>query len=305
MTTTAPALPRHLEAHRRRRLARGRRTVVHDCDVVHVDRDDVSARPDGDRVVGKANRPHEACGRDAAREVVRSRARTGLEQIDSDEGERPSPRHTVGGDVVSLEDADVVHHHPPVASGVPDPRAHVRERHDTLEVPDRGRVGSETVEAERARSRREDALPPRGPGSDRSHRPSVLVPGTQGARPQRPTPTDRLSTAASVAIKRRAPGRSSETGIHALCDLRPRRGSPVRALVDEAVAARHNRAMAEAMELQWVSLEPSPVIEAYKKDVDRTLIRENLKLTPDERIKKMISVLRFVEEVRRTSTSGK
>jgi len=63
--------------------------------------------------------------------------------------------------------------------------------------------------------------------------------------------------------------------------------------------------MAEAMELQWVSLEPSPAIEAYKKDVDRTLIRENLKLTPDERIKKMISVLRFVEEVRRTSTSGK
>src|SRR5207253_7041070 len=103
--------------------------------------------------------------------------------------------------------------------------------------------------------------PPRGPGSDRSHRPSVLVLGTQGGRPPRPTPTDRLSTAASVAIKRRAPGRSSETGIHALCDLRPRRGSPVRALVDEAVAARHNRAMAEAMELQWVSLEPSPVIE--------------------------------------------
>ena len=28
-----------------------------------------------------------------------------------------------------------------------------------------------------------------------------------------------------------------------------------------------------------VSLDPDPVIEAYKKDVDRTLIRENLKLT--------------------------
>ena len=63
--------------------------------------------------------------------------------------------------------------------------------------------------------------------------------------------------------------------------------------------------MAERTELPRVSLEPDPVIEAYKKDVDRTLIRENLKLTPDERIKKMISVLRFVEEVRRTSTSGK
>jgi hypothetical protein len=30
-------------------------------------------------------------------------------------------------------------------------------------------------------------------------------------------------------------------------------------------------------------LEPDPVIEAYKKDIDRTLIRENLKLTPTER----------------------
>ena len=29
-----------------------------------------------------------------------------------------------------------------------------------------------------------------------------------------------------------------------------------------------------------------PVIEAYKKDVDRTLLRENLKLTPNERLMK-------------------
>jgi hypothetical protein len=29
-----------------------------------------------------------------------------------------------------------------------------------------------------------------------------------------------------------------------------------------------------------------PVIEAYKKDVDRTLLRENLKLTVEERIRK-------------------
>ena len=48
-----------------------------------------------------------------------------------------------------------------------------------------------------------------------------------------------------------------------------------------------------------VSLEPSPVIEAYKKDVDRTLLRENLKLTPGERIEKMMRVLAFAEELRR------
>ena len=32
-----------------------------------------------------------------------------------------------------------------------------------------------------------------------------------------------------------------------------------------------------------------PVIEAYKKDVDRTLIRENLKLTPVQRLRKLES----------------
>src|SRR5205823_4264282 len=64
-----------------------------------------------------------------------------------------------------------------------------------------------------------------------------------------------------------------------------------------------NGLMAERTELPRVSLEPDPVIEAYKKDVDRTLIRENLKLTPDERIKKMVAVLRFAEEVRRAKAT--
>lgn len=37
-----------------------------------------------------------------------------------------------------------------------------------------------------------------------------------------------------------------------------------------------------------------PVIEAYKKDVDRTLLRENLKLTVEQRIRK---AQRFHESV--------
>ena len=41
-----------------------------------------------------------------------------------------------------------------------------------------------------------------------------------------------------------------------------------------------------------------PVIEAYKKDVDRTLLRENLKLTVEERIRKAISFHEAVEELR-------
>ena len=51
-------------------------------------------------------------------------------------------------------------------------------------------------------------------------------------------------------------------------------------------------------ELLPVSLDASPTIEAYKKDIDRTLLRENLKLTTAERVDKMISVLRFAEAVR-------
>ncbi len=46
-------------------------------------------------------------------------------------------------------------------------------------------------------------------------------------------------------------------------------------------------------------LEPDPVIEVYKKDIDRTLLRENLKLSPDERLLKLIDFVRFTEELRR------
>jgi hypothetical protein len=49
-----------------------------------------------------------------------------------------------------------------------------------------------------------------------------------------------------------------------------------------------------------ISLDADPVIEAYKKDVDGTLIRENLKLTVDQRVRKMLSALRLVEEIRRS-----
>jgi len=40
-----------------------------------------------------------------------------------------------------------------------------------------------------------------------------------------------------------------------------------------------------------------PVIEAYKKDIDRTLIRESLKLTPEERLIRLMELQRFAEEL--------
>ena len=44
-------------------------------------------------------------------------------------------------------------------------------------------------------------------------------------------------------------------------------------------------------------LEPDPVIEAYKVDVDRTLFRENLKLTPTQRLEKLMAHLAFIDEL--------
>lgn len=42
-----------------------------------------------------------------------------------------------------------------------------------------------------------------------------------------------------------------------------------------------------------------PVIEAYKKDVDRSLIRENLKLTHEERLIRLMDLQHFAEELRK------
>ncbi|MGC1275692.1 MAG: hypothetical protein WBC44_18440 [Planctomycetaceae bacterium] len=45
-------------------------------------------------------------------------------------------------------------------------------------------------------------------------------------------------------------------------------------------------------------LVPDPVIEAYKKDVDRTLLRENLKLTVEERLTQMYEFMRSLDDFR-------
>ena len=47
-----------------------------------------------------------------------------------------------------------------------------------------------------------------------------------------------------------------------------------------------------------VSLDPDPVIEAYKKDVYRTLLRENLKLTPEARLRKLQDFVSFAAALR-------
>ncbi len=57
----------------------------------------------------------------------------------------------------------------------------------------------------------------------------------------------------------------------------------------EAIAAQHALAPADEFD---------PVIEAYKKDVDRTLLRENLKLTVEERFVKFERFWEYAQELR-------
>jgi hypothetical protein len=44
---------------------------------------------------------------------------------------------------------------------------------------------------------------------------------------------------------------------------------------------------------------PDPVVDAYKPGIDRTLIRENLKRTPDERLRALQQLQAFAEDLRR------
>jgi len=43
---------------------------------------------------------------------------------------------------------------------------------------------------------------------------------------------------------------------------------------------------------------PDPVIEAYKKDIDRTLLRERLRLSVEERLLDLMRLQRFALEWR-------
>ena len=52
-------------------------------------------------------------------------------------------------------------------------------------------------------------------------------------------------------------------------------------------------------------LEPDPVIEAYKKDIDRTLVRQNLKLTVEERFREAMALARFASELQRAGREAR
>ena len=57
--------------------------------------------------------------------------------------------------------------------------------------------------------------------------------------------------------------------------------------------------MPETIPPERVVIPPDPVIEAYKRDVDRTLLRENLKLTVEERLRQHRKIAGLAAELRK------
>ena len=45
-------------------------------------------------------------------------------------------------------------------------------------------------------------------------------------------------------------------------------------------------------------LAPDPVTEYFKKDVDRSLLREHLKLTPQQRLERLVAFMRSLDQLR-------
>jgi hypothetical protein len=47
------------------------------------------------------------------------------------------------------------------------------------------------------------------------------------------------------------------------------------------------------------------VIAVYKRDIDRTLLRENLKLSPEDRIRKLQAFVRLVAELQKAGRAAR
>jgi hypothetical protein len=50
---------------------------------------------------------------------------------------------------------------------------------------------------------------------------------------------------------------------------------------------------------------PDPVVEAYKKGIDVTLLDRNLRLTVEERFLQLMELQRFAEELRRAGRGAR
>lgn len=65
------------------------------------------------------------------------------------------------------------------------------------------------------------------------------------------------------------------------------------------------RAMKDSNDQVRPNRDLDPVIEAYKKDIDVTLIRENLRLTVDQRFQQLMKLQQFAEDLRRAGRKAR
>ena len=57
--------------------------------------------------------------------------------------------------------------------------------------------------------------------------------------------------------------------------------------------------------LENLPFERDPVVEAYKKDVDRTLLRQNLRRSVAERMANLVQLQRLAEEAARAGRNSR
>lgn len=55
----------------------------------------------------------------------------------------------------------------------------------------------------------------------------------------------------------------------------------------------------DAPSIRAAGFEPDPVIDAYKRDIDRTLLRQNLRRSVTERVANLMALQRLAVEARR------
>lgn len=111
-----------------------------------------------------------------------------------------------------------------------------------------------------------------------------------------------ISTAAIIAQARLKAGLTQRqlaqrmgTSQPAIARLEAGQVSPTLGTVERIAAAAGYELRVELVPL----LAPDPVIEAYKRDVDRSLLRENLGRTVEERLRSLDDLRRFGDELRR------
>ena len=109
------------------------------------------------------------------------------------------------------------------------------------------------------------------------------------------SPVNRESAKVQVVVARAAPTDLT---------LRPGTATPVkhglpRAVEVRAVAEPTASATGVPPSMRAAGLEPDPVVEAYKRDIDRTLLRQNLRRSVTERVANLMALQRLAVEARR------